>query len=46
MSGLAASDEKYTDGVTDLMSTSIPALAQACLTICWFFWRGALMDVW
>ena len=24
----------------------MPALAAACLTICWFFWRGALIEVW
>ena len=25
---------------------SMPALPQACLTIAWFFWRGALIEVW
>jgi hypothetical protein len=33
VSGFAASEEKYTDGVTDLSSISMPALRQACLTI-------------
>ena len=46
MSGLATSDEKYTDAVTDLSSISMPALAAACLTMAWVFWRGALMEVW
>ena len=46
MSGLAASEEKKTDAVTDFSSSSIPALAAACLTMAWVFWRGALIDVW
>ena len=24
----------------------MPAFWQACLTISWFFWRGALIEVW
>ena len=39
-------DEKNTDAVTDFSSRSMPALAQACLTIAWVFWRGALIEVW
>src|SRR6266404_9907009 len=46
MSGLAASEEKKTDAVTDFSSSSMPALAAACLTLAWVFWRGALIDVW
>src|SRR5207249_5123125 len=45
MSGLAASEEKKTDAVTDFSSSSMPALAAACLTMAWVFWRGALIDV-
>ena len=46
VSGLAGSDEKNTDATTDFSSSSIPAFAQACLTIACVFCRGALMDVW
>ena len=46
MSGFATSEEKNTDAVTDLISTSIPAFWQACLTIAWVFCRGALIEVW
>ena len=46
MSGLAGSEEKKTEATTDLISISMPALAHACLTICWVFWRGALVEVW
>src|SRR4029450_843127 len=46
VSTLAPSEEKYTDAHTDLSSTSIPALAHACLTMACVFWRGALMEVW
>jgi hypothetical protein len=46
VSGLPASEEKKTEAVTDFSSTSMPAFAHACLTIAWFFWRGALIDVW
>src|SRR5262249_2647465 len=46
VSRLAASEEKYADATTDLSSTSIPALAHACLTMACVFWRGALMEVW
>ena len=24
----------------------MPAFWQACLTMAWFFWRGALIEVW
>ena len=43
---MATSEEKYTDAVTDFSSISIPAFWQACLTIAWVFWRGALIEVW
>src|SRR2546422_1655129 len=46
MSGFAASDEKKTDAVMDFSSSSMPALAAACLTMAWVFWRGALIEVW
>jgi hypothetical protein len=46
VSGLATSDEKNTDAVTDFNSISIPAFWQACLTIAWFFCRGWLIEVW
>src|SRR5215212_2434925 len=46
VSGLATSDEKNTDAVTDFSSTSMPAFWQACLTIAWVFWRGWLIEVW
>jgi hypothetical protein len=46
VSGLAVSDEKNTEPVTDFSSISIPALAAACLMIAWVFWRGALIEVW
>src|SRR4026209_2666292 len=44
--GLAAAEEKNTEATTDLISISMPALAAACLTMAWFFWRGALIEVW
>jgi ABC-type dipeptide/oligopeptide/nickel transport system permease component len=44
VSGLATSDEKNTDAVTALISISMPAFWQACLTIAWFFWRGWLIE--
>jgi hypothetical protein len=40
------SDEKNTEACTVFSSTSMPALAQACLTMAWIFWRTELMDVW
>jgi hypothetical protein len=43
---LAASEEKYTEAVTALISTSIPALAAACFTMACVFCRGALIEVW
>jgi hypothetical protein len=43
---LATSEEKYTEAVTDLSSTSMPAFWNACLTIAWVFWRGVLIEVW
>src|SRR5262245_60870237 len=45
VSALAGSDEKNTEATTDFSSTSRPALAQACLTMAWFFWRSELVDV-
>src|SRR4029453_11639325 len=46
VSRLAGSDEKYTDATTDLISISMPALAAACLTMAWVFWREGLIEVW
>ena len=46
VSGLATSDEKNTDAVTDFSSRSTPAFWQDCLTIACSFWRVPLMDVW
>ena len=46
VSRLAGSDEKNTEATTDLISISMPALAAACLTMAWVFWRGALIEVW
>jgi len=43
---LATSDEKKTEAVTDFSSSSMPALAQACLKIACSFWRDELMLVW
>ena len=40
------SEAKNTDATTDFISTSMPAFAQACLTIACVFCRGALVDVW
>src|SRR5687767_11106114 len=46
VSGLATSEEKYTEATTDLSSMSMPAFWQACLMIAWHFCRGALIEVW
>ena len=46
MSGFASSEEEYTDAVTALISTSMPAFWHACLTIAWVFCRGVLIVVW
>ena len=46
VSGLATSEEKYTDAVTLFNSRSMPARWHACFTIDWTFWRGALVEVW
>ena len=46
VSQFAGSEAKNTDATTDLISTSMPAFAQACLTIACVFCRGALVDVW
>jgi hypothetical protein len=43
VSGLATSEEKYTEPVTDFSSISMPTFWQACLTIAWFFWRVELI---
>src|SRR5262245_14678473 len=45
VSALLGSEEKNTEATTDFSSTSRPALAQACLTMAWFFWRSELVDV-
>ena len=36
---VAGSVPKKTEATTDLISMSIPALAAACLTMAWVFWR-------
>src|ERR1700682_2995920 len=46
VSGLATSEEKYTEATMDFSSTSMPAFWQACFTTAWHFWRGALIEVW
>src|SRR5712692_9439991 len=46
VSVLAGSDEKKTEATTDFSSTSSPALAHACLTMAWFFWRSEFVEVW
>src|SRR6266496_3144535 len=46
VSGLATSEEKNTEAVTDLSSISMPAFWQACLMIAWVFCRGVLIEVW
>src|SRR6185437_9457356 len=46
VSGLAASELKKTEATTAFSSSSIPALAAACLTMACVFCRGPLVDVW
>src|SRR6185503_20940643 len=46
VSELAASELKNTEATTDFSSSSMPALAAACLTMACVFCRGALIEVW
>ena len=39
VSGFPGSLPKYTEATTDFSSISMPALAAACLTMAWVFWR-------
>jgi hypothetical protein len=44
-SGLPGSELKHTESTTGFSSTSIPARAQACLTMAWIFSNGVIVWV-